>query len=179
LQDAKLIEGHDLHFDGKRCHFLQIVEYVGEGITAEQCHDRWRLVNPENRDRKKGHWSDDEVAQMKELIDQETQTPTGRVRNGVHTLNWKHIGQMLNRSSDDCRHRWSYEIHPHTSHAHHVHRSPKRGHFSPEEDAIILQRVQGEDAGHHGLWAMLEKELGHAAGSIRGRWWTLTKPRHE
>ena len=39
----------------------KVAEYVGMGVTAKQCSGRWKSVNPEFADRKRGDWSEDEV----------------------------------------------------------------------------------------------------------------------
>jgi hypothetical protein len=67
-QDERLIAGYAKHkpSDYKRgCYlsgfFDKVADYVGYGVSKEQCKIRWFTVNPEYKDRNRGPWTDEEV----------------------------------------------------------------------------------------------------------------------
>ena len=73
------------------------------------------------------------------------------------------MSHALNRTKQDCKDKVT-SLHNATL---------RRGPFSEEEDALILQRrAEWEMAGDGllGLWKALEEEMGRPANNIRNRW---------
>jgi hypothetical protein len=77
-------------------------------------------------------------------------------------VGWKSVGRELQRSVEACLKKWN-----------HSQREGGKGPYSPEEDAIIIERVKNMN---WGLWSQLAVELGREASSVRKRWkLTLSK----
>lgn len=80
-------------------------------------------------------------------------------------MNWLAVGKELRRLPRTCTIKWeSLE-------------GEKKGRFSPEEDAQILQRVEEWGEKGKGLWVALSDELSRTASSVRARWMTLQAKR--
>ena len=59
LQDARLTEGVAKH---KEQSWARVAEFVGDGLTADQCQSRWNsYLGPLQRGLKRGNWQPDEV----------------------------------------------------------------------------------------------------------------------
>ena len=95
-----------------------------------------------------------QVDRLKRLVDQYKTSGLGQ------KINWNQISQELNRSYKDCSNKWRLMTEA----------SLKKGPFTPEEDAIIVERVKQWGNKGKGLWVALEKELGRSSLSIRNRW---------
>ena len=96
-----------------------------------------------------------------ELVRQHT--IKSRRNNRKTEVRWGPVSHALNRTKIDCKHKVT-SLHYATL---------RRGPFSEEEDALILQRrAEWEMAGDglRGLWKALEEEMGRPAKSIRDRW---------
>jgi hypothetical protein len=79
-------------------------------------------------------------------------------------IDWEHIVEKLHRSPRACQQKWdTYQRSLRTKFL-------KKGPFSPQEDAVIIERVSGWDKSKKGLWVGLERELGRAACNITNRW---------
>ena len=102
-----------------------------------------------------------------ELVLQHTMTSARKC--GKAEVRWGPVSHALNRTKRDCINKVT-SLHNATL---------RRGPFSEEEDALILQRrAEWEKAGDglRGLWKALEEEIGKPAKYIRERWATvLTK----
>lgn len=81
-------------------------------------------------------------------------------------IDWAAIGQVLGRAPMDCKDK----------HNNMLASKMKKGPFTPEEDAVIVQRVREWGDRGQGLWVQLEQELGRRLSSVRQRWnTTLSK----
>ena len=58
LQDALLIEGVAQH---KTQGWERVTEFMGNGLSLQQCSNRWRHLEPRQRGLKRGNWQPDEV----------------------------------------------------------------------------------------------------------------------
>ena len=88
---------------------------------------------------------------------------TSARKGGKAEVQWGPVSHALNRTKQDCKDKFT-SLHNATL---------RRGPFSEEEDALILQRrAEWEKAGSalRGLWAALKEEMGRPARSIRARW---------
>lgn len=94
------------------------------------------------------------------LVEEEIANPTGGLKHGVKTINWNVISKELHRENSDCKNKWKLLLAS----------KMKKGPFTPEEDAIIVQRVSDYGAGYKGLWVILEKELGRSSANVNHRW---------
>ena len=96
-------------------------------------------------------------------------TITSRREDCKAEVQWGPVSHALNRTKRDCINKVT-SLHNATL---------RRGPFSEEEDALILQRrAEWEKAGDglRGLWKALEEEMGRPGDFIRNRWaGTLTK----
>ena len=74
-------------------------------------------------------------------------------------IDWKAVGKELGRVSMDCAHKWRP-----------IELAKRTNSFTPQDDALIVQReMEWGDRGV-GLWAALEKEMGRPSRNIRNRW---------
>jgi hypothetical protein len=89
---------------------------------------------------------------------------------GKKKIDWKSVARELQRGATACTTKWNnYQASLKA-------KSLKTGPFSPEEDAVIIERVTNWDTNKRGLWAALERELGRPNATIRTRWThTLSK----
>jgi len=81
----------------------------------------------------------------------------------VPKIKWVDIGNELGRLRRACAAKWQR-----------IERK-KMGHFTPEEDELILQRVKEWGDRGQGLWVNLSEEMDRAAGTIMARWKTLER----
>ena len=78
-------------------------------------------------------------------------------------MRWGPVSHALNRTKQDCKNKVT-SLHNATL---------RKGPFSEEEDALILQRrAEWEKAGDglYWLWKALEEEMCRPATNIRARW---------
>lgn len=73
---------------------------------------------------------------------------------------WKDFAAVLDRAPKDCEVQWVAMQNSRT----------KRGIFSPEEDAIIRQRVAEWGDKGPGLFTAIGKEINRSLASVRSRW---------
>ena len=95
-----------------------------------------------------------------ELVPQHTMTSTRKC--GKAEVQWGPVSHALNRTKPDCISKFHLLRYA----------TLRKGPFSEEEDALILQRkAEWEEAGDglYGLWKALE-EMGRPATNIRNRW---------
>lgn len=75
-------------------------------------------------------------------------------------INWQAVSAQLDRTPEECQERWrglqSTKL--------------KMGPFTPEEDALIAERVAKYAERRRGLWPSLQKDLGRSARNILARW---------
>ena len=106
----------------------------------------------------------DNYTQEKLLLELVAQhTITSARKNCKAEVQWGPVIHSLNRTRVDCTEKFSL-LH---------HATLRKGPFSEEEDALILQRrAEWEKAGDGlvGLWKALEEEMGRPATKIRQRW---------
>jgi hypothetical protein len=102
---------------------------------------------------------------LKEYVEREMKTPTGKQKHGENQINWACISEELDRTNAECRQKWRsiYRMSDQFKH----------GPYTAEEDAIILQRIQEWGDTRNGLWACLEKELGRLGSNIQNRYTCL------
>lgn len=164
--DELLKEGREIY--GKK--WVKIAKHVGGGMDGKQCLNRWTYhVDPEVQNRKTGEWTQEEVDRLKELVAECQNDPSDR-KKCLFSTNWTKVSAQLNRNYLDCKTKYK-TITKRESGAH-----MKKGRFKPEEDAVILRRVQEWGNRGKGLWSMLEKELGRPCDSIRARIMKLMNP---
>ena len=84
----------------------------------------------------------------------------GNRSNNKITTNWQEVSKLMNRTAKDCWQKWN------SMQASRM----KKGPFTAEEDAIIIQRVTEWGDKGKGLWVSLDKELGRPNYNIRQRW---------
>ena len=58
LQDARLIEGVAQH---RSQGWARVTEFMGNGLSLQQCYNRWRHLEPRQRGLRIGNWQPDEV----------------------------------------------------------------------------------------------------------------------
>jgi hypothetical protein len=83
-------------------------------------------------------------------------------------IDWKAVGQVLGRVPKDCYNKYKL-----TSNG-----KMKKGPFTAEEDAVIVQRVQEWGDRGQGLWVQLEQELGRSGQLISERWRKTLRKKH-
>ncbi len=91
---------------------------------------------------------------------------------GEH-VKWKAIGRALGRVPHDCNDKW----HTLTSR-----KKSKRGAFSEEEDALILNSVKAWEEKYGpklGIWPQLQKEMNRPSATITRRWNALLKKKEK
>ncbi len=104
-----------------------------------------------------------QIHTLQELVPKCQQTQlTGRV-----TVNWQLVSNALNRTARVCQTKWEGLVASRL----------KQGHFTAEEDAIILQRVVEWGDKGQGLWGALEKELERPCKQINKRWRNILSKR--
>jgi hypothetical protein len=75
-------------------------------------------------------------------------------------IDWQAVGQVLGRVPADCASKYNLTRES----------KMKKGPFTAEEDAVIVQRVQEWGDRGQGLWVQLEQELGRSGKMISRRW---------
>lgn len=76
------------------------------------------------------------------------------------SVDWKAIGRELGRVPQDCYNKWKNILGS----------KMKKGRFTPQEDALIRQRMQEWGDKGQGVFASLEKEMGRSLFSLCQRW---------
>lgn len=81
---------------------------------------------------------------------------------GKERIEWKAVSALLSRPPLKCKQKWiSINL-----------ASQKKGHFTPDEDAIIEAKIGSSDVvgTYSTVWSALGKELGRPAKSVAKRW---------
>jgi hypothetical protein len=108
---------------------------------------------------------------LKKLVEQQKQQliwgGAAEAAAGEKRIDWGPITEQLGRSKSMCHGKWnSYQRKL-------LVQSLKKGPFSPQEDATIIERVAAWHTSkkvQKGLWTGLGRELGRAAGYIQSHW---------
>ena len=93
------------------------------------------------------------------LHDPNTDGPMHYRHNSRATTNWEAVSLVMNRSVTECIHKWNNMQDS----------IKKKGNYTADEDALILQRVAEWGNKGNGLWIRLEKELGRPAKHVAQR----------
>jgi hypothetical protein len=83
-------------------------------------------------------------------------------------IDWQAVGLVLGRVPKYCQSKYKHTLESRM----------KKGPFTAEEDAVILQRVQEWGDRGQGLWVQLSQELGRPASSISRRWSMTLREKH-
>lgn len=149
----------------KRGCWVKIASYVGRGVDNMACLNRWKYyIDPALESCKSGPWSAEELETLRELVPQHMNPGA---RNGKDTVDWTAVSKALNRSYKVTKGKWkNLELAE-------ARKTMKRGPWSAEEDALIMQRRQewelnGRQRGK--LWPLLEKELNRRSEQVHSRW---------
>ena len=103
------------------------------------------------------------MAALPELVQRHTITPYWSEYYKVMTqerIDWKAISRELGRVPNDCKSKWRHVLQS----------KMKKGPFSAEEDALIIQRVAEWGDNRKGMFVSLEKEIGRPGDKIAQRW---------
>lgn len=84
-------------------------------------------------------------------------------KGGKSKIDWVSISNEMNRRYYDCQNKWTTVSKLNL----------KVGRFKPEEDEIILNKINEKGIRHKGLWVELEKILNRRSDVIRKRWKTV------
>lgn len=106
---------------------------------------------------------------MLELVEQYQNKEEGITEHGRSKtqVNWLEVSARLNRNYRDCQHKYI-----------NITKSTLRnGPFTPNEEEIILKRVEELGEKSHGVWTKLEKELGRRSRSIQDKYSRMAKRR--
>jgi len=164
LQDALLLEAVKECTIYRKTKWVEVAAHVGGGKTNVQCRERYvRYLNPALQLLNNEPWTEDESKRLNELVQQQKQQQQKHSVAG-NKIDWVSIGSELHRNPIHCQNRWS------RIQACLLAKSLNTGPFTPEEDAVIIERVAAVGAYMQGLWRELETELGQPAISIFCRW---------
>uniref|UniRef100_A0A7S3HL51 Uncharacterized protein n=1 Tax=Spumella elongata TaxID=89044 RepID=A0A7S3HL51_9STRA len=113
-----------------------ISAHVGEGANCDRCWQRWnRYLKPDAMVSKTDPWTTDDLIRLEDLVLTHTNNPDKR-RAGRSTtktsIDWTTISLLMKRPYMDCKGKWK-KIKAFNM---------KKGPFSAEEDALIVQRVE-------------------------------------
>ncbi len=99
------------------------------------------------------------MEQLKALVElHHTGVGSGKGKAGV--INWSVISKEMGRHYKHCMIKYKTSLIA----------KMRKGRFTPDEDAVIVQRVREWTGKGQGLWAALEKELNRNAASVLTRW---------
>merc|ERR1712100_409611 len=112
---------------GKARNWRTIAENFVKTRNASQCSQRWhKTVRPELQHVKRGTWSEDEDAKLRQLVKEHTSIHGGNLL-GI----WNGISRDMGfgRNPKQCRERWTHFLDP----------SLKIGEWSMEEDHKLMK----------------------------------------
>ena len=141
-----------------------VAEHMGGRATSSQCANRWHShVGPNQTVKVLGaRWTDGELQNLERLVAKHRIEPYWS--DGIKAMtrarvDWIAIGKELGRVPRECSDKWQP-----------IALAMRTNTFTPQDDALIVQReMEWGDRGV-GLWAALEKEMGRPSRNIRNRW---------
>lgn len=147
---------------GKARNWRTIAENFVKSRSASQCSQRWhKTVRPELQHVKRGTWSDDEDAKLRQLVEEHTSIHGGNLL-GI----WNGISRDMGfgRNPKQCRERWTHFLDP----------ALKIGEWSMHEDHKLMQLYDEQGR----KWSAIAKELpGRTAGRVKRRAESLLRDR--
>jgi len=190
----------------KICEQIQSV-HPDLSLTPEECEKRWSFLSKlskhgsitpmptsTSKESKKSKefptWTEEEKQLLVSLVQQaqkgdgfnanrnmqqgsSADSGPGNAAN-VKVISWLNIARQLNRTTEDVNHQWNQ-----------IRLSQfRKGAFTEEEDALIIQRVREWNAmptvnnkPRLGIWVALEKELNREDKRISERWRSILSKR--